>query len=189
MVSKLIRSTVKQTTPLLILFAFIQLTAGTMLGDIVNNMSYFPGILILLPPLLAMRGNIGSSLGARLSSALHLGYVRPNKITNSLKINIYSGLILSFIMSALLAVFTFISCGLTQSICLGFVSLAMISISVGFISGFIMVFLAVVITEFSYKRGLDPDNVTSPTISTAGDVITIMVFILIIRLFLMLGLV
>ena len=92
-------------------------------------------------------------------------------------------------MSVLLAIFTFFSCVLMNSVCLGFVPLALISISVGFISGFVMVFIAVVITEFSYRKGLDPDNVTSPTISTAGDVITIMVFILIIRLFLVVGMV
>ena len=99
MVSKLIRTTVKQTTPLIIVLSLIQLVAGIPLGDLTKNMSMLPGILILLPPLLAMRGNIGSSLGARLSSGLHLGYIRPDKITRDLKANIYSALIMSFFMS------------------------------------------------------------------------------------------
>ena len=68
MVSKLFRTAVKQTTPLIIVFSLIQLTAGIPLGELTRNMSMLPGILILLPPFLAMRGNIGSSLGARLSS-------------------------------------------------------------------------------------------------------------------------
>ena len=136
-----------------------------------------------------MRGGIGSALGARLSSALHLGYVKPDKVTKYLKINIYSSLILSLFMSTILGIFAWISCLLTGLVCVSFALFLTISIIAGFSSGIILTFVAIFVVRISYKRGLDPDDVTAPSIGTLGDMITIVCLLLTVKLVLVLGLI
>ena len=53
------------------------LFAGTMLAVFVNKLFLIPGLLILLPGFLEMRGNISGSLAGRLSVDLHLKKLKP----------------------------------------------------------------------------------------------------------------
>jgi len=189
MVTRSIYRIVEETAPLIVFYAIIGLITGSILGGIVNEIELLPGLLILIPPLLDMRGGIGSTLGARLSSALHLGYVKPDKTTKCLKINIYSSLILSLFMSVILGIFAWVSCMLTGLMCVSFTTFLIISVIAGFSSGVVLTFVAIFIVRISYKKGLDPDDVTAPSIGTLGDMITIICLLLAIKLVLILGLI
>src|SRR6056297_689063 len=53
------------------------LFAGVVLGGMRPELRAVPGLLVLVPALLATRGNVYGSLGARLSTGLHQGLVEP----------------------------------------------------------------------------------------------------------------
>ena len=146
-----------------------------------KEMEMLPGLLILIPPLLDMRGNIGSSLGARLSSGLHMGVVRTNRITRDLKTNIYSSLIMSILMASMLSVISWATCIFASGICIPLEMFALISVLTGFLSGIILTALAVIISIFSFSRGLDPDDVVSPAIGALGDVSTVICLFIVIK--------
>ncbi|NIO22247.1 MAG: divalent cation transporter [Candidatus Aenigmarchaeota archaeon] len=178
---------VEETTPLVVGFAVLELIAGGILGAMIIDIELLPGLFILIPALLDMRGSIGSSLGARMNSGLHLGYIKPGKVTKALRANIYSALILSFILSVILSVFATLACSLYGVMCVTFIEFFLISVIAGISSGIVLIFLAIFISNFSYKKGLDPDDITSPTIGTTGDIVTVICLFLAVKLVLGLG--
>ena len=82
--------------------------AGAMLGQMVGELAKHPGILILLPGFLAMRGNIAGSLAARLSAALHLKII-DGKNDHVTQANVWAASALSLIISAFLGVVAYAS--------------------------------------------------------------------------------
>src|SRR3989344_1108100 len=67
------------------------LLAGTLLATFLDKILLIPGLLILLPGFLEMRGNISGSLAARLGTALDLKKISPAIENNSVvKQNIFA---------------------------------------------------------------------------------------------------
>jgi mgtE-like transporter len=178
---------VGETTPLIVGFAVLELLAGGILGSMTADIELLPGLFILIPALLDMRGGIGSTLGARLNSGLHMGSIKPGKVTKALKINVYSAIILSLVISATLSVFAFVISTLAGIASISFIEFFLIAVIAGVSSGLALILVAIFISGFSYKKGLDPDDVTTPTIGTAGDIITVICLFLAVKLVLGLG--
>ncbi len=186
-VTRSMKRIIEETTPLVIGYAVLELIAGGLLGVMTLDIELLPGLFILIPALLDMRGGIGATLGARLNSGLHLGYIKPGKVTKALKVNIYSALILSVVISVALSFFAFVTSQLAGIVSISFLAFFLIAVTTGVLSGLVMMMLAIFISSFSYKRGLDPDDVTTPTIGAAGDIITIIFLFLVVKLVLGLG--
>ncbi|MDI6643896.1 MAG: magnesium transporter [Methanobacteriaceae archaeon] len=150
------------------------LLAGLFLTLMTSQLETFPGLLVLIPGAIGMRGNIFGALGSRLNSNLHIGTLSPElKKSKILNQNIASTIILTIIMSILLA---FMAKGF--SILLGFQSMTIIDFTIisvlgGILSGIILLPATALISLKSYENGWDPDNVTTPLITTAGDIFTI----------------
>jgi len=53
------------------------LLAGVVLGGMRADLRAVEGLLVLVPALLATRGNVYGSLGARLATGLHQGLIEP----------------------------------------------------------------------------------------------------------------
>jgi len=165
----------KQSLPLLILCGI----GGMFTGNILIFMSYLfetiPGLIIIVPGVIALRGNISTAFGSRLGSAYHLGVIsRENMWNDELKQNIIGSIVLSILVSAILGLIAYITSIYifkvypSPIILIGSVLLA------GIISGFILTFLTVGIIYLVFKRGYDPDNITGPALSTVGDIITML---------------
>ncbi|WP_394357450.1 magnesium transporter [Methanobacterium alkalithermotolerans] len=148
--------------------------AGVFLSMMTEQLEAFPGLLVLIPGAIGMRGNIFGALGSRLASNLHIGTLSPElKKSHVLNYNIAASLILTILMSIFLA---FMAKGLC--ILLGFESMNIIDFTVisvlgGIFSSMILLPLTALISLKSYENGWDPDNVTTPLITTAGDIFTI----------------
>lgn len=151
--------------------------AGIILVKMTDMIEMIPGLLVLVPAILGMRGNISCTLGSRLGSAVHLGLISKIERNPELVNNVAGSLTLSLIMSIVLGVLAHlmtVAFGMTSA---GIPVLVLIAVVSGVSSGVILSILAVVITIGAFKHGIDPDNVTTPAIGTLGDVITMfMVF-------------
>ncbi|RKX70244.1 hypothetical protein DRP53_05580, partial [candidate division WOR-3 bacterium] len=64
-----------QALPVVILTSVGEFFAGSILGRLHERLELIPGLIILVPAVMDLRGNIGTALGSRLSSALHLGII------------------------------------------------------------------------------------------------------------------
>src|SRR5262249_57613103 len=49
------------------------LLAGLVLGSITGTLEELPGLLVLVPAAIGMRGNVFGALGSRLGTAIHTG--------------------------------------------------------------------------------------------------------------------
>ncbi len=150
---------------------FVSLTggllAGLMLSSIKHEIALVPGLLILLPGFLEMRGNLSGTLSARLSSALHLGTIDSLK-SQITKDYIMSTIILTLLLGTSLGVIAY-----AANILLGlnYPNIILISIMASILSGAFMIPVTVYFVFFLFKKGYDPDNIMGPYVTTIGDII------------------
>ncbi|MBC7081062.1 MAG: magnesium transporter [Thermoplasmatales archaeon] len=151
---------------------FGDLLTALSMGYFNEALSVFPALLILIPPAIDMRGNIFSSLGSRLGTYLHTGEITLGKKNSLLRDNIFSSFNLTFSMSFFLG---FISWIIARRIGMeaSFLELILISYLAGLFSAFIMLFLTLNVVFFGYRKGWNPDNIIAPIITFAGDVFTL----------------
>jgi mgtE-like transporter len=166
------KTMVKQSLPLLIFCGLGGIVAGSTLGVMIDILQNIPGLIVVIPAIIALRGNISTALGSRLGSAYHLGVIDADNLWNEeLKQNIIGSLVLSFLVSIIIGVLAYVT-----SLLLGVqpdpVKLITIVLLAGVVSAIILMLLTVVIIFLVFKRGYDPDNITGPTLTTFGDIVT-----------------
>lgn len=174
----------RESVPILFLLLLGELIAGVILSNGELKLSQIPGLLILLPAILSLRGNVSSSLGSRFGSYLHLGIVDPELKLSTfkkpvVKQNIYASMVLNILMSVCLGVLSYFVALLTGVVEADLMVLTFIAVVTGFLSGFFLVFLTIFLAMFTSSRGMDPDNVLTPTVATIGDIFTVLFLFLV----------
>ncbi len=172
-----VKSIVGEALPFELVCTIGGVFAGVILVKMIDAIEMIPGLLVLVPAILGMRGNISCTLGSRLGSAIHLGLISRIERNPELINNVAGSLMLSLIMSIVLGILAHIFTVALGMQSVGVVALVSIAVFAGVSSGLILTVIAVVITIGAFKYGIDPDNVTTPALGTLGDVITmLMVF-------------
>ncbi|MFQ5821869.1 MAG: magnesium transporter [Candidatus Heimdallarchaeota archaeon] len=151
--------------------------AGSALGESTDLFLSIPGLLILVPAVAEMRGNISGILASRLSTALHLGVVYPKLRGNTIEFrdNVLATAVLSGITPIGVGLIAFIFSRLfafDKSASLGVFIL--VAFSAGVISAALQTIITILFAFVTYKRGLDPDTVVFPILSSLEDIITIL---------------
>lgn len=174
----------KESVPILFLLLLGELIAGVILSNSELKMAQIPGLLILLPAILSLRGNVSSAMGSRFGTYLHLGLVDPKLKLSILgkpivKQNIYASMALNLMMSFTLGIMAYFVAVLTGITDANILLLTFVAVVAGFLSGFFLVFLTIFLAVFTSSKGLDPDNVLSPSVATIGDIFTVLFLFLI----------
>ncbi len=148
------------------------LAAGTILAFATDKISLLPGLFILMPGFLAMRGSIAASLAARISKALHQHKRSAGNDQSSFgKQNVHASFLLAIATSILLGVVAYISTKLLFGI--DAPGILLISIIAAFISNVLMIPITFASTVWLFKHGYDPDNIMGPYITAVGDLVSI----------------
>ena len=164
----------RQSLPLLILCGVGEIFAGRIFGGMVAFLEYLPGLIVLIPAIMGLKGYIDIALGSRLGSAVHMGLIPPDNIWNvETKENVVASLGLGIIMAVVAGVLAHVTCVLLGLPSIGIIKLVGIALLSGIIAGSILALLTVGIIILSFKRGYDPDNITAPLLATGGDIITL----------------
>jgi len=164
----------KQSLPLLIFCGLGGIVAGSTLGGMVQIFQKIPGLIVVIPAIIALRGNISTALGSRLGSAYHLGIIDAENMWNGeLKQNILGSIALSFITSVIIGILAYVS-SILLNVYPDPLKLITIVILAGVISALILTQLTIVIIYIVFKRGYDPDNITGPALATFGDIVTML---------------
>ena len=180
-----LKSILNQSIPIFTLCSIGGIAAGVILASLQDDLALVPGILILLPAILGMRGNISGALGSRIASALHLGLIHSElKWNKTLSMNLQASIILNTLMSLLSGFIAYAAYYFTVGpdaapASLG--QLVLISFSAGTVAGVLISFLTVFIALLTYSKVYDPDNVLAPSLATIGDIITVLCLLLAIR--------
>lgn len=171
----LMKRIVQEALPFMLVTTLAGVTVGLILSGMTELIEMLPGLIVLVPAVLDMRGCISTALGSRLSTGIHLGVIGWHLgVNEDLRQNIAAALILSLSLSlvvGLLAHFTSLALGLPSA---GLIALTSISVIAGALAGVSQIGLTTVVALYSAKRGLDPDNVTIPAVATMADVLGIL---------------
>ena len=167
-------SVIKQSFIALFICALGDLFAGIILGNMTFFLNAFPGLLVIIPGAIGMRGNIFGSFASRLSTNLHIGIISPKfELSDHLNNNIVSSFVLTLILSLFLAIVSKLFCILFNFASMSLMDFILISIIAGVISNIIMLPITMLISFKSFSHGWDPDNITTPIIAAAGDLLTL----------------
>lgn len=154
-------------------FQILALIGGTFTGTLLtiytDKLLLLPGMLILLPGFLEMRGNISGSMSARLTSGLFIGAINP-KLSNSriVKGNAIASFTLAIIISFMLGIIAFLFNYLMLDIITP--KIILIPLIAGIIANFIEIILTLFFTFYTFRHGFNPDNIMGSFVATTGDI-------------------
>lgn len=168
-------SSLRQGSAALAISMAASLLAGVVLGAITDTLEELPGLLVLVPPVLALRGSVGGALASRLSTSIHAGTFRPSWSPDSLVgQNLLAAAALSLGLSfayALLAKAAAVASGLTETIPVS--HFVVISVLGGALASVVVLAMTVGVARASARREWDLDNVAAPVVTAAGDLVTL----------------
>jgi mgtE-like transporter len=168
------RRTIGQGFVALVISSLGSLVAGIALGSITGTLRLLPGLMVMVPAAIGMRGNIFGALGSRLGTAIHAGMYAPSREREGvLYQNVYAVTVLTLAISLLegaLAKTMTVAFGVRSIGMLDFVVIAMLG-AIG--SSFVVGAFTVALSRGAYRRGWDLDSVAGPLITAAGDMVTV----------------
>jgi mgtE-like transporter len=149
--------------------------AGAFLGAITGTLAKYPGLLVLVPAAIGLRGNIFGAFGNRISTTIHAGTFRLSARRETvLGQNILASMVLTVGASLILALAAkgaAVSLGIQHSI--PTFDLTTISIIGGVMGSIVVLGLTLGITAGAVRYGWDLDNVSAPLVGVLGDVLTL----------------
>lgn len=178
-----------EALPVLAVSAVGGLFAGVVLGGMEAELAEIPGLLLLVPALLATRGNVYGSLGARLASALHQGLVEPrlSLADERVRASIAAAMANGIFVSGFAAVGGFVLLVLVGRPRAPLWSLLGVALIAGIVSGLLLTVAVVGVVFLGYRRGLNPDTLAGPVVTTTGDVVGVAAMLLAARVVLAMG--
>lgn len=163
------------------------LISGAFLAVYLEVLSSTPWGLLLFPGILSIRGSIGGILSGRLGTALHLGTIHARFTKNTREYHLSLAavttmtLISCFILSTTATFFgtLFLGMGLKDLTDLLGVTIITMGLSIILITP-----LTIGISISAFKKGLDPDVIVYPIISTLADILVAFCYITAITVYL-----
>ncbi len=169
-----LKSFVRESLLAIIVSLIIVLFAGVLFSSLREALITLPGLMLLIPGALAMRGNIYASLGARLGTALHTGQLSSDaKGSPLLREEVLVVLIQILIGSLFLAITGRIIALILDIPTVTMVELAVVATMGALIAGVVELWVTINVALSAHRRGWDPDNVTAPVISAVADLVSI----------------
>ena len=174
----------KESIVIVVISSIIGLFSGTLLSNNKEILYTFPIILLVLPSLNSLIGDISTVLISRLTSHLYIGTLSPKiKVSDRLKQDFYGLLITIFLsLVALIALgYLFgIAAGIEIVNPLLIISIIIITIMILFGLMFVSLFVSSI---FLFKKGKDPNNFLIPMVASLADFLTPMFIIIFIQIF------
>jgi mgtE-like transporter len=161
------------------------LLAGFIVASQLGVFEITPWAIALYPAIVSAKGVIGGLLAGRLGTALHLGTVYPRFRKNTKSFyKLFQALIVvtlatSATMSLISLVFGTIFWGITPADFPAILAVVMSTMALGLSLTLITTKVAFV----SFQKGLDPDIVVYPIMSTVADIFVTLYYVIILNLF------
>ncbi|MBS7607102.1 magnesium transporter [Candidatus Bathyarchaeota archaeon] len=166
-------------------FDFIGLIAGLVLASQIELLRFSPWIISVYPAILSAKGMIGGMLAGRLSTALHVGTVYPRFFRNTRTFYRIFGVII--VITLVTSIFMSLVAILLSMLLWSIDILSSLNIILTVIAtmalGLTIALLTILVSILSFRRGLDPDIVVYPIMSTVADAIITVYYIVVVALF------
>ena len=166
--------TLRQGLAALALSTIAGFVAGLTLAHITGTLEELPGLLVLIPAAVGMKGTIFGAIGARLGTANVAGVLEPTlRRDGILYRNIYVAVVTTFSSALWLAILARLA---SSAFGVGSISvwrLALVSIVGGAIGSALILAITLGLSVLSSRRGWDLDSVSTPMVTALGDMTTL----------------
>ncbi len=174
------RKIIRESIPILGFCVLLELVGGNFLDSTKSTLLEMPIILVLIPVVNGLGGNLGTIFGSRLSSGMHLGLTelswKDKKLWEDIRLSFLVGLLIFLIMTlAIWFLAPLMGVGVGD---LRFGEFFAIAILAGIFATVIAIGVSVFTAFLSFKQGIDPDNVVTPLVTTLGDISGIFLIII-----------
>ena len=170
-------------------FDIFGILAGFIFASYLNVFQLSTWVIALYPSVLTGRGVINGVLSGRLSTALHLGTIKPQLRGNTEKFRMLfrSIIVITMLPSILLSsasiLFGTLFWRLTSIDYLNILLILMATMCIGVITSLITIEVAFL----SFRKAWDPDVIVYPVMSTIADILVTFSFVLVLIVFFQLG--
>lgn len=166
--------TLRQGLVALALSTLAGFVAGLTLAHITGTLQELPGLIVLIPAAVGMKGTIFGAIGARLGTANVAGLLEPTLRPGSvLQRNVYVAVVTTFSSALWLAVLSVLASAAFGEPSISLWRLATISIVGGAIGSGLILMITFALSVLSYRRGWDLDSVSTPMVTALGDMTTL----------------
>lgn len=166
--------------PVLYLCLIFDIFAGVFLGTNFDKfVENYPYLLIVLPALMGLRGNVFGAMASRLSTAFYLGSSEANFRDRYVVTNSFFSVWLATMPVLILLIIAFIKYPDFSSMVVAF----QIAVSSSVISAVILSTCTTAVVIVAFRKAIDPDSISGPLITSVADLITIPSIIFLIILF------
>ena len=172
-------------TSLAFSFGLAGVFAGFMVASQSGIFGLEPWVLALYPAVISAKGVGSGLLSGRLSTGLHLGTVYPKFFGNTksfyklIEVLIVLTLITSVTICAISLVFGYLFWGITLVDFPAILSVVVATLALGLLLSFVTIKVAFI----SFEKGLDPDVVVYPVMSTVADIFVTLCYVVVLNLF------
>lgn len=168
------KRTLRQGLVALTLSTLAGFVAGLTLAHITGTLGELPGLIVLIPAAVGMKGTIFGAIGARLGTANVAGLLEPTLGRGGvLHRNVYVAIVTTFSSSLWLAVLARLVSAAFGAPSISIWRLATISIVGGAIGSALVLVITLGLSVLSYRRGWDLDSVSTPMVTALGDMTTL----------------
>jgi mgtE-like transporter len=168
------RRTLRHGLVALLLSTVASFVAGVILGAMTGTLQRLPGLFILIPASVGMRGVISGTTGARLGTSIAAGLFDVSfRRGGVLRDNAVIAVVLTLVSSVYVAILARAAASVFGEPTIPFVDLVTISVVGGAIGTAIVLTATVALAVTSFRRGWDLDTVATPMITAVGDMVTL----------------
>ena len=169
------RRTLQQGSVALVLSTLAGFVAGLVLGSITGTLEKLPGLLVLIPASVGMRGTIFGAMGARFGTGVAAGIFEPtlqrgSLLARNVTVGILSTLLSSFYLAAIAKL---VASAFAKEAVISFWDLVTISVVGGVLASLIALVFTVGIAVVGFRKGWDLDAVSTPMVTAIGDMVTL----------------
>ncbi len=168
------RRTRRQGLVALVLSTLAAFAAGITLSAITGTLEELPGLLILIPAAVGMRGVISGATGARLGTSIATGLFEVSwRRGGVLRHNAMVGVVLTLASSLYIAALARLAAVVFHEPGIPLTDLVTISVVGGAIGAVLVLVATIGLAVVSFRRGYDLDVVATPVITAVGDMVTL----------------
>ena len=176
---------ISQSAPVLLLCLILDIFAGVVIETETESLVLLPVLLILMPAFLNEGNALSGMLTSRLSSMLHMGTLKADKIPGKTAGE-------NFLVTYTLALVTYAYIGVIAYIAavlvggpgdISFISVMAIVMISGMIATTVLNFISYYVAVAAVRFDLDPDDHSIPITSSSMDLVSAMILIGVILLF------
>jgi mgtE-like transporter len=168
------RRTIRHGIVALVLSTAAGLLAGLILSHITGSLERLPGLLVLIPAAVGMRGTIFGALEARLGTSIHTGLFHATLVRDGvLRDNVTVAIVTTLASSLWLAMLARFTSTLFGEASISLAQLIVISVVGGALGSVVILAFTVGLSVVSFRRGWDLDSVGTPMVTALGDAATL----------------